>query len=243
MAPPTSKRSTRGRRLWITSILPEILAPPSTATNGRRRGLQGAAEVVQLLLHQQAGHARREEAGHALGGGMGAMGGAEGVVDKEVAQRAPAAARRPDRSFSSSAWKRRFSRRSTRRRAARGRPPPPRDRRSRRRSHRRAREAPPAARPPAAGIAPDPAFPWAGPGATSESPCAPASVQKAHRRQGGLDPRVVGNAPVLERHIEVDPGERPFPRQRHLPHRHPVQARPLSRARGARPVLAATRGS
>src|SRR5436309_426535 len=36
IAPPTRISSTRGSSAWITSILPEILAPPSTATKGRR---------------------------------------------------------------------------------------------------------------------------------------------------------------------------------------------------------------
>src|SRR2546422_247719 len=36
MAPPTRTSSTLGNRVSMTSILPEILAPPSTATKGRR---------------------------------------------------------------------------------------------------------------------------------------------------------------------------------------------------------------
>src|SRR5437016_4223983 len=36
MAPPTRISSTLGNRVSMTSILPEILAPPSTATKGRR---------------------------------------------------------------------------------------------------------------------------------------------------------------------------------------------------------------
>mmetsp|Transcript_13005 Transcript_13005/g.22029 ORF Transcript_13005/g.22029 Transcript_13005/m.22029 type:complete len:479 (+) Transcript_13005:86-1522(+) len=48
-------------------------------------GLQhGALQVVQLLLEEEAGHGRLQELGHALGGGVRAVGGPEGVVDVEV---------------------------------------------------------------------------------------------------------------------------------------------------------------
>ena len=42
----------------MTWILSETLAPPSTATKGRSGACEGHAQVAQLLLHQQAGHAR-----------------------------------------------------------------------------------------------------------------------------------------------------------------------------------------
>lgn len=41
-------------------------------------------QVVQLLLQQEAGHGGRQELGHALGGGVGAVGSAEGVVHVDV---------------------------------------------------------------------------------------------------------------------------------------------------------------
>ena len=45
------------------------------------------AEVAHLLLQQEAGHAG-EEGGDARGGGVGAVGGPEGVVDVDVGERA-----------------------------------------------------------------------------------------------------------------------------------------------------------
>ena len=45
------------------------------------------AEEVEFLLHQQAGGGLRDEVGDALGGGVGAVRAAEGVVDVDVAQR------------------------------------------------------------------------------------------------------------------------------------------------------------
>lgn len=46
--------------------------------------LDGACEVVELLLEEEAGHGGGEELGHTLGGAVGAVGGSEGVVDEEV---------------------------------------------------------------------------------------------------------------------------------------------------------------
>ncbi len=70
----------------MTSILPEILEPPRMATKGRVGLLEGLAEVVQLLLHEEAGGGLLDEVGDALSGGVGAMGAAEGVVDVDVAE-------------------------------------------------------------------------------------------------------------------------------------------------------------
>jgi len=55
IAPPMRISSTFGSSAWITSIFPEIFAPPSTATNGRLGGRaphRGSAAPV----HQKAGH-------------------------------------------------------------------------------------------------------------------------------------------------------------------------------------------
>ncbi len=47
---------------------------------------EGLAEVGELLLHEQAGGGMFDEVGDALGGGVGAVGAAEGVVDVDVAE-------------------------------------------------------------------------------------------------------------------------------------------------------------
>ena len=51
------------------------------------RRFQGLAEIGNFLFHQQAGYCGLEEVGDALGGGVGAMRGAEGVVDVNLGQR------------------------------------------------------------------------------------------------------------------------------------------------------------
>ena len=48
---------------------------------------QGLAEIGDLLFHQQAGDGGLEEVGDAFSGGVGAMRGAEGVVDVDLGQR------------------------------------------------------------------------------------------------------------------------------------------------------------
>jgi hypothetical protein len=54
------------------------------ATNGPLRVLDGVAEEVELLLHQVAGRAlRKRDAGDRA---VGAVRGAEGVVDVDVAE-------------------------------------------------------------------------------------------------------------------------------------------------------------
>ena len=47
---------------------------------------EGLAEVGELLLHEQAGGGDFDEVGDAFGGGVGAVGAAEGVVDVDVAE-------------------------------------------------------------------------------------------------------------------------------------------------------------
>jgi hypothetical protein len=48
---------------------------------------EGFAEIGDFLFHQQAGDGGLEEVGDAFGGGVGAMRGAEGVVDVDLGQR------------------------------------------------------------------------------------------------------------------------------------------------------------
>jgi len=88
------------------------------ATEDRDEGAlwvaDGFAEELQLLLDQEADRARLalEGLGGAEGAGVLAMGGAEGVVDVDVAELASWRAKLGS-FFSSSLWKRRFSRRRT----------------------------------------------------------------------------------------------------------------------------------
>ena len=53
---------------------------------GARRIGGGHAEILQFLLHEQSGGGLLDELDHALGGSVGAVGGAEGVVDVDVAE-------------------------------------------------------------------------------------------------------------------------------------------------------------
>jgi hypothetical protein len=47
---------------------------------------QRPAQVADLPLHQKPGHRRRQQAGHAFGGGMGAVRGAESIVHVEIGE-------------------------------------------------------------------------------------------------------------------------------------------------------------
>ena len=66
------------------------LAAHLGTAHDRRQGalglVDGALQVLELLLHQVAGHAGAQELGNALGGGMGAVGGAKGVVHIDIRQ-------------------------------------------------------------------------------------------------------------------------------------------------------------
>ncbi len=70
----------------MRSIFPETLAPPNTATNGRWGVIEGAAEILQLLFHQEPGHRGLEQLGDCLGAGMGPVCGAEGIVHVQVTE-------------------------------------------------------------------------------------------------------------------------------------------------------------
>ena len=48
---------------------------------------EGFAEIFEFLLHEQAGCGDLDEVGDAFGGGVSAVGAAEGVVDVDVAER------------------------------------------------------------------------------------------------------------------------------------------------------------
>ena len=57
-----SSVSTFGSSDSMTSILPETLAPPMIATNGRFGLVERVAQEVELLLHQVARRALRRGA-------------------------------------------------------------------------------------------------------------------------------------------------------------------------------------
>ena len=78
--PPRRKRS-------MTAILSLTLAPPSTATSGRSGASSSFVSVVHLALEQEPGGALGDEVRDALGRGVGAVRGAERVVDVDVGQR------------------------------------------------------------------------------------------------------------------------------------------------------------
>ena len=61
-----------------------------SSDNGGKRTLRvgdRSVQVGELLLEEEPGHGRRQVLGHSLSGGVGAMGGTEGVVDVEVSDR------------------------------------------------------------------------------------------------------------------------------------------------------------
>ena len=98
MPPPISSLSTRGSRFLMTSILPDTFDPPMTATNGRFGFAERVAQVVELLLHQEARRRLRHELGDALGRRVGAVRAAERVVHVDVGQRRQLLGERRDRS-------------------------------------------------------------------------------------------------------------------------------------------------
>ncbi len=76
----------------VQQVIDDVdLAGDFGAADDGDEGLFGSfeslAEVGNFLFHQQAGHGGLEEVGDAFGGGMGAMGGAERVVDVDLGQR------------------------------------------------------------------------------------------------------------------------------------------------------------
>ena len=75
----------------MTSILSETLAPPRIATNGRSGRFERVAEVLQLLLHQQAGRRLRQVVRDAFDRRVRAMRRAERIVRR----RRPRATRAP----------------------------------------------------------------------------------------------------------------------------------------------------
>ena len=85
MPPPITSASTLVTRFSNRSILVETLAPPMIAITGRVGGVQRLGQRLELGLHGAAGIGRQLVA-EALGRGMGAVRGREGVVDPDVAE-------------------------------------------------------------------------------------------------------------------------------------------------------------
>ncbi len=85
MAPPIRIWSARSRNRSITPTLSLTLAPPRTTTKGRGGSTQQRLQRRQLPLEQEPGD-RRQQPGHPLGGGVRPVGGAERVVHVEVRQ-------------------------------------------------------------------------------------------------------------------------------------------------------------
>src|SRR5208337_1361665 len=68
---------------------PDLVAHFGAAEDGDERALgvlQGATQILQLFFHEQAGGGFLHEPGNPDGGSVGAMGGAEGVVDVEIGE-------------------------------------------------------------------------------------------------------------------------------------------------------------
>ena len=71
----------------MTSILSDTFAPPRIATNGRSGRLERVAEILQLLLHQQAGRRPLDVVRDGLDRRVRAVRRAERVVHVEVGER------------------------------------------------------------------------------------------------------------------------------------------------------------
>ena len=155
IAPPIRISSAISRKRSMTPILSVTLAPPRTTTSGRVGVVEDRGQLAHLALEQQAG-VGGQVVGDALGRGVGAVGGAEGVVDVDVGERRRAPRRARRRSLVSPGSKRVFSSSRTSPGLEPRRPRPrPRRRRRRARARPRLRAARRAARRPAPSRAPD----------------------------------------------------------------------------------------
>ena len=202
------RRATRS-----VSILPEIFAPPRIAAKGRS-GSSRRDSSRDLLLHQEARALLGDERA-ARRRPTRAPGAPRRRRRRRRRRRAPRARRRTAGSFfSSPAWKRRFSSSRTSPGCERfgglrglgadavvdeadGLAP----------------GAPRSAPRPGASESFASACPSACRGAMRSTTCAPLLEREANRRQRLDDPRVVRDAPVLQRHVEVDAKEDPPARE------------------------------
>ena len=84
MAPPISIDWQRSTRLVSTPSLSETFAPADDGHEGLFGLVQDLAEMVELLVHQEARARVAHEADHARGRGVSPVRGAERVVDVDV---------------------------------------------------------------------------------------------------------------------------------------------------------------
>ena len=100
IAPPITSTSTRPTRLPSSSSLVDTLAPPTIAADGPLGRAERRVQRLELRLHQPPGIGG-QQLRHALGAGMRAMRGGEGVV-RHRSRRAARAPRAIAGSFFSS---------------------------------------------------------------------------------------------------------------------------------------------
>ncbi len=189
IAPPITIESTMPSSASTTPSLSEIFAPPSTATNGCSRLVAQAEQDVDLLL-QQPPHRRRHELRRTDDRCVGAVRGAERVVDvavdavDELWPRTPGRwPSRPDRTAGSPAARR---------------PAPARR----------------GARAPAPSSTSGSGAPFGRPRWLARDDVRAALGQPLDRRQRGADAEVVGDrAVVVERDVEVGADQDPLAAQ------------------------------
>ena len=195
----------------MTSILPEILAPPRIATNGRFGLASALPRYSSSFSIRRPATAGCRSARDALGGRVRAVRRAERVVHVEVAERRERLRQARRRSFP----RRRGS--ACSRAAATSPSCETLCRRdgvvavgaSRRSCTGRFGSVARGVAPPARASTSRPGSPLGRPRCESRTTRAPRSQQVLDRRQRGADPRVVGDAAVaLERDVEVDAHER-----------------------------------
>ena len=93
----------------MTSILSDDLGAAEDRDERPLRLGERLAEILELLLHQEAGDGRRSRLGDALGRRVRAVRGAERVVDVDVGECRELLSRSAGSFVSSSSWKRTFS--------------------------------------------------------------------------------------------------------------------------------------
>ena len=168
------------------------------------------AEIVELFRHEIAGGTLLEERVYPLGGGVRPVGGAEGVVDVDIAEGGQLA-REGRVVFLLLRCE------SAGSRAAGHRPvdaAPRRTRPARRCSPRRKRTGSPAGaqapRHRAAGTCRRTRWPSRPAEVGHEDELAAAADDVPDRRERGADPRIVGDLAALQRDVEIHPHQHPF---------------------------------
>jgi hypothetical protein len=84
MAPPKHTASARPSKLSSSPILSATLAPPMMATKGRWTSPSSLPSIFASAIHQEAHALVCHVLDHPDGGGVGAVGCAEGIVDVDV---------------------------------------------------------------------------------------------------------------------------------------------------------------